>query len=42
MKQITLAKVRDTLRDLAPAVEIPRDIADRARVAIDRMLAVRA
>jgi len=42
MKQITLEKVRDTLRDLAPAVEIPRDIADRARVAIDRMLAVRA
>ena len=42
MKQITLEKVRDTLRDLAPAVEIPRDIADRARIAIDRMLAVRA
>jgi quinolinate synthase len=42
MKQITLAKVRDTLRDLSPAVEIPKAIADRARVAIDRMLAVRA
>jgi len=42
MKQITLAKVRDTLRDLAPAVEIPPAIADRARVAIDRMLAIRA
>ena len=42
MKQITLAKVRDTLRDLAPAVEIRPDIAARARIAIDRMLAIRA
>jgi quinolinate synthase len=42
MKQITLEKVRDTLRDLAPAVEIPPHIASRARVAIDRMLAVHA
>jgi quinolinate synthase len=42
MKQITLEKVRNTLRDLAPAVEIPHPIANRARVAIDRMLAVRA
>jgi len=42
MKQITLEKVRDTLRDLAPTVEVPEDIAARARVAIDRMLAVRA
>jgi len=42
MKQITLAKVRDTLRDLAPAVEIAAPIAARARVAIDRMLAVRS
>ena len=42
MKQITLEKVRDTLRQLAPRVEVPQDIADRARVAIERMLAVRA
>jgi quinolinate synthase len=42
MKQITLAKLRDTLRDLAPTVEIPEPIASRARVAIDRMLAVHA
>jgi quinolinate synthase len=42
MKQITLEKVRDTLRDLAPTVEVPTRVADRARVAIDRMLAVRA
>jgi quinolinate synthase len=42
MKQITLEKVRNTLRDMAPAVEIAPAIAARARVAIDRMLAVRA
>jgi quinolinate synthase len=42
MKQITLAKVRDTLRDLAPTVEIPADVAAKARVAIDRMLAIHA
>jgi quinolinate synthase len=42
MKQITLEKVRRTLRDLAPTVEVPPQIAARARVAIDRMLAVRA
>jgi quinolinate synthase len=42
MKQITLEKVRDTLRDLAPRVEVPEDVASRARVAIDRMLAVHA
>ena len=42
MKQITLEKVRATLRDLAPAVDVPQDIADRARVAIDRMLAIPA
>src|ERR1700716_1305429 len=42
MKQITLEKVRNTLRDMAPTVEIDPQIADRARVAIDRMLSVRA
>jgi quinolinate synthase len=42
MKQITLPKLRDTLRDLVPAVEVlPQDI-DRARVAIERMLAVKS
>ena len=40
MKQITLPKVRDCLRDLAPAVEVEPDTAHRARRAIDRMLAV--
>ncbi len=42
MKQITLEKLRDTLRDLAPAVEVPPQDMDRARVAIERMLAVTA
>ena len=41
MKQITLPKLRDTLRDLAPAVEVlPQDM-DRARIAIERMLAIK-
>ena len=40
MKQITLPKVRDTLRDFAPAVEVDPEIARRARLSIDRMLAV--
>ena len=42
MKQITLEKVRNTLRDLAPAVEVPQDTAAKARIAIDRMLAIHA
>ncbi len=42
MKQITLDKLRDTLRDLAPTVEVPPQDLDRARVAIERMLAVTA
>ena len=42
MKQITLEKLRDTLRDMAPRVEVPEAVAARARVAIDRMLAVHA
>ena len=42
MKQITLEKVRQCLRDLAPQVEVEAEVAVRARQAIDRMLAVRA
>jgi quinolinate synthase len=42
MKQITLPKLRDTLRDLAPTVEVlPQDM-DRARIAIERMLAIKS
>ncbi len=40
MKMITLEKLRDSLRDLRYEVTVPRDIAVRARRAIDRMLAI--
>jgi len=42
MKQITLEKLRATLRDMAPTVEVPQEVAAKARIAIDRMLAVTA
>lgn len=42
MKQITLEKVHTTLRDLSPRVDVPPTDLARARVAIDRMLAVSA
>jgi len=41
MKQITLEKVRNTLRELAPTVEVRASVATRARVSIDRMLSVK-
>lgn len=40
MKKITLTGIRDALRDMRHVVEVQPDIAARARVAIDRMLAV--
>jgi quinolinate synthase len=40
MKMITLEGVRDSLRDLQPVVTVPRDVADRARLAIERMVAI--
>jgi quinolinate synthase len=40
MKKITVAKIADSLERMAPRITVPRDIADRARHAIDRMLAV--
>ena len=42
MKMITPEKVRNALRDLQPEVTVDPDVARRARVAIDRMLAVPA
>jgi quinolinate synthase len=42
MKQITLPKLRDSLRDGQGVVEVAPDIAERAKRAIDRMLAVPA
>ena len=40
MKMITLPKLRDCLRDLAPVVTVDPDIAERARVPIERMVAI--
>jgi quinolinate synthase len=40
MKMITPVKLRDALRELAPQVDVDPEIARRARVPIDRMLAV--
>jgi quinolinate synthase len=40
MKMITLPKLRDCLRDLSGEVKVPADIADRARVPIERMVAI--
>jgi quinolinate synthase len=40
MKMITLPKLRDSLRDLTPEVKVPEDIAARARVPIERMVAI--
>jgi quinolinate synthase len=40
MKMITLPKLRDALRDMKYEVRVPPDIAERARVPIDRMVAI--
>jgi quinolinate synthase len=40
MKKTDLAKVRNALKTLRPRIEVPQDIADRARGAIERMLAL--
>jgi quinolinate synthase len=40
MKMITLPKLRDALRALAPAVRVPAAIAERARLPIERMVAI--
>ena len=40
MKTITLENLRDSLRDLQFAVTVPVEIADRARGAIERMVAI--
>ncbi len=40
MKMITLPKLRDCLRDLVHEVKVPTDIAERARVPIERMIAI--
>jgi len=40
MKMITLPKLRDTLRDLRPQVKVDTELAERARVPIERMVAI--
>jgi quinolinate synthase len=40
MKMITLPKLRDALRDLSPVVRVPPEIAERARLPIERMVAI--
>jgi quinolinate synthase len=40
MKRITLPKVLLSLQNLTPTIEVEPDIAERARLALDRMLAV--
>jgi quinolinate synthase len=41
MKRNTLEKLRDALRDLQPRVELSLELMERARLPIERMLAVR-
>jgi quinolinate synthase len=40
MKMITLPKLRDALRDMKYEVQVPANIAERARIPIDRMVAL--
>jgi quinolinate synthase len=40
MKMITLPKLRDALRDLVEEVKVPADVAERARLPIERMIAI--
>jgi quinolinate synthase len=40
MKMITLPKLRDCLRDLSGEVSVPADVAAKARIPIERMVAI--
>jgi quinolinate synthase len=40
MKMITLPKLRDSLRNMRYEVKVPEDVAERARVPIERMVAI--
>jgi quinolinate synthase len=40
MKMITLEKLRNALRDMETVVKVPEEIAERARVPIERMVAI--
>ena len=40
MKMITLPKLRDSLREMKFEVSVPEEIAERARIPIERMVAI--
>jgi quinolinate synthase len=40
MKMITLPKLRDSLREMKHRVSVPPDVAERARVPIERMVSI--
>ncbi len=40
MKRITLANIYESLQTLEPRIEIDPRVADRARAAVERMLAI--
>ena len=40
MKMITLPKLRDALKNMEHEVRVPEDIAERARIPIERMVAI--
>jgi quinolinate synthase len=42
MKMNTLVKLRDCMKNLAPRIELPKHILDRARLPIERMLEISA
>ena len=42
MKMISLEKLRDSLREMRHEVKVPEDIAERARIPIERMVAINA
>ena len=42
MKMITLEKLRDSLRDMTGEVKVPADLAERARLPIERMVSITA
>jgi quinolinate synthase len=42
MKMNTLEKVRECMKTLAPRIELPDEIIRRARLPIERMLAISA
>ena len=40
MKMITLPRLRDSLRDMKPVVKVPDAVVERARLSIERMVAI--